>query len=73
MKWVHDRIYFKGFMVPNEGRGGGMASLWKAGANVWMDSFSKYHIDSIVNGGSENARRLTGFYGELETSQRMEG
>ena len=50
MKWVHDRIYFKGFMVPSEGRGGGMASLWKAGANVWVDSFLKYHIDSIVNG-----------------------
>ena len=74
MKWVHDRIYFEGcFTVPNEGRGRGMASLWKVGANVWVDSFSKYHIDSIVNGGSENAWRLTGFYGESEISQRMKG
>ena len=38
-----------------------------------MDSFLKYHIDSIVRGGSENAWRLTGFYGEPNTSRRSEG
>ena len=38
-----------------------------------MDSFSKYHIDAIVNGGTDNAWRLTGFYGEPETSRRHEG
>lgn len=38
-----------------------------------MDSFSKYHIDVIVHGGSERAWRLTRFYGELETSRHNEG
>ena len=38
-----------------------------------MDSFSNYHIDTIVNGGTEEAWRLTGFYGEPETSRRCEG
>ncbi|KAK4572345.1 hypothetical protein RGQ29_030685 [Quercus rubra] len=74
MKWVRDRIYYDGcFMVPNDGRGRGLALPWKAGVNVWVDSFSKYHIDSIVHGGSKNAWRLTRFYGEPDTSQRKEG
>ena len=74
MKWVRDRIYFDGcFTVPNDGRGGCLALLWKASVNVWVDSFLKYHLDSIVHGGSENAWRLTGFYGESETNQRNEG
>ena len=35
MKWVRDRIYFDVcFMVLNDGRGGGLAFLWKAGVNV---------------------------------------
>lgn len=35
MKWVRDRIYFDGcFMVLNDGRGGGLALLWKAGVNL---------------------------------------
>ena len=38
-----------------------------------MDSFSNYHIDSIVHGGLENAWRLTGFYGEPNTNHRSEG
>ena len=38
-----------------------------------MDSFSKYHIDSIIEGGLENAWRLTGFYGEPDTYHRSEG
>jgi len=38
-----------------------------------VDSFFKYHIDSIVDGGSEMAWRLTGFYGELNTTYRNNG
>ena len=34
-----------------------------------MDSFSTYHIDSIINGCSENAWRHIGFYGELDRSK----
>ena len=35
---------------------------------VWVDSFSNYHIDAIMHGGTERAWQLTGFYGEPETS-----
>ena len=38
-----------------------------------MDSFSKYHIDAIVNGGLDCAWRLTGFYGEPDSSHQSEG
>ena len=40
---------------------------------VWVDSFSNYHIDAIMHGGTERAWQLTGFYGEPETSRRSEG
>ena len=42
-----------------------MALLWKEEDMVWVDSFSNYYINAIV--------RLTGFYGELETSRCYEG
>ena len=38
-----------------------------------MDSFSKYRIDSIVHGGSKNAWRLTGFYGDPDTGRQNKG
>ena len=38
------------FIVPSQGRGGGLALLWKSDVAVWVDSFSKYHIDAVVNG-----------------------
>lgn len=28
-----------------------LAFLWKSDITVWVDSFSKYHIDAVVNGG----------------------
>ena len=40
---------------------------------MWVDSFSKYHIDFIVHGGSENAWRLTGFYGDPDTGRQNKG
>ncbi|XP_065637926.1 uncharacterized protein LOC136071035 [Quercus suber] len=74
MLWVRDRIHFDGcFTVPTDGRGGGLALLWKQGVAVWVDSFSGYHIDSIIVGNSECSWQLTGFYGEPEASRRSDG
>ena len=47
--------------------------LWRGEDAVWVDSFSNYHIDTIMHGRTENAWRLTRFYGEPETSRRSEG
>ena len=47
--------------------------LWRDEDVVWVDNFSNYHIDVIVHGRTENAWRLTGFYGEPKISRRSEG
>ena len=74
MKWVRDRIlFYRCFIVPSNNRGGGLALLWKKKVDVWVDSFSNYHIDSIVHGGSKNAWRLTGFYGDPDTGRQNKG
>ena len=74
MVCIKERLDFGDLcIVSNEGRGGGLALLWKANIKVWVDSFSKFHIDSVIEGGSENAWHLTGFYGELDTFRRSEG
>ena len=46
--------------------------MWKSEIVVWVDSFSKNHIDAVVNGGSSEAWRFTGFYGELDVNHREE-
>ena len=52
MEKVKRELDFDGlFIVPSDGKGGGLALLWKLEVAVWVDSFSKFHIDAIVNGG----------------------
>lgn len=53
---MRERLVFDDlFVVLSDGQGGGLALLWRGGIQVWMDSFLKYHIDSIVDGNSKNA------------------
>ena len=74
MERIKVKLNFDGlFTVPNEARGGGLALMWENSSIVWVDSFSSYHIDAIVNGGTEDAWRLIGFYGKPDTSVRNEG
>nr|POE92127.1 hypothetical protein CFP56_29671 [Quercus suber] len=74
MEWVRCQLRFDDcFTVPSNGRGGGLTLLWKDEDVVWVDSFSNYHIDAIVQGGLENAWRLTEFYDEPKTSRRTDG
>ena len=63
------KLNFNGlFAVTNEARGGGLALMWNNNSDVWVDSFSSYHIDAIIKGGTEDAWRLIGLYGESEMS-----
>lgn len=56
MVHIKERLDFDDlFTIPNDGWGGGLALLWKANTRVWVDSFSKYHIDFVIEGGLENA------------------
>ena len=69
MEHIKLKLNFNGlFTVTNEAKGGGLALMWKNNSDVWVDSFSSYHIDAIIKGGTEDAWRLTGFYGEPKTS-----
>ena len=44
------------FYVERNPRGGeGLALYWKNSIDVHVDSFSKYHIDSIINKGNDEA------------------
>ena len=74
MEHIKLKLNFDGlFTMTNEARGGGLALMWKNSSNVWIDSFSSYHIDAIIKGGTKEAWRLTGFYGEPETTIQSEG
>ncbi|XP_030939895.1 uncharacterized protein LOC115964782 [Quercus lobata] len=71
---VKERIGLpNGLIIPSEGRSGGMALLWVRDLDVEIRSFSRYHIDAIViNSKSGFKWRMTGFYGNPETSLRKE-
>ncbi|XP_023890148.2 uncharacterized protein LOC112002224 [Quercus suber] len=62
-----------GLVVPSKGRSGGLALLWKRDIRVEVQTFSENHIDAIIVPGRGSPRwRLTGFYGNPETSKREE-
>ena len=46
---------------------GGLALYWRDSIDLNVDTFSKNHIDAIINRGTEDEWRLTGFYGEPKT------
>ena len=60
------------FFVPRVNIKGDLAMLWKNSINLSIESFSKNHIDSIIDKGSNEAWRFTGFYGEPNTQKRKE-
>ncbi|TYI86331.1 hypothetical protein E1A91_D04G058000v1, partial [Gossypium mustelinum] len=59
-----------GLVVNSEGRSGGLALMWKDELDVTIQSYSRYHIDSIVNLGCTNIIRVTGYYGHANPSER---
>ncbi|TYH01220.1 hypothetical protein ES288_A09G040300v1 [Gossypium darwinii] len=58
--------------VSSEGKSGGLALLWRKGMNVVVQSYSKYHIDSVVSMNDEETLRFTGFYGQTNPSLRQQ-
>jgi len=57
LKEVQRNIKFDNlfYMERNPRGGGGLALYWKNSINVHVDSFSKNHIDSIINKGNDEA------------------
>ena len=61
------------WVVPSNGRSGGLALLWKDEIKIELLTFSLNHIDVLVSDGRGLGRwHLTGFYGNLETAKRSE-
>ena len=77
LKEVQRNIKFDNlFYVERNLRGGaggaGLALYWKNSIDVHVDSFLEYHIDSIIDKGSDEVWRFIGFYGELVIRKRIE-
>ena len=60
------------WVVPKEGRGGGLVLFWKATVKLEVIDSSQYYIDTWIDRGSEHEWRFTVFYGEPDTSKRIE-
>lgn len=55
-----------------EGRRGGLALLWRNSVNLSVKSFSGNHIDSWVRNDNGSYWRFTGFYGNCESTRKLE-
>lgn len=60
------------FFVERKNRGGGLALYWRNSIDLSIDTFSKNHIDAIINKGKEDAWRFTSFFGEPVTHKSYE-
>lgn len=58
------------FFVERNNKGGGLALYWSNSINLNVESYSKNHIDAIINKGAGDAWRFIGFYGEPVTHKR---
>ncbi|KAJ4838159.1 hypothetical protein Tsubulata_034998 [Turnera subulata] len=62
-----------GVFVDPIGSRGGLALLWKDGVEVRLQSFSRFHIDALVEEEGVPAWRITGFYGAPVATKRRVG
>ena len=70
---IQDRLQFKHrFMVHNTSKVGGLVLFWKEDFKLYVQTFSKYHIDAKINQNTDEERRFKGFYGEPDTNKRHE-
>ena len=72
MERVRQRIGFKyGFHVPRVGLSGGLSLMWVEEIELSIQSYSRHHIDSLVQGtyGGEKWK-FTGFYGNPDVQER---
>ena len=71
---VRDQCNFHfSWVVPSEGKSGGLALFWREGLLVEVLDYDQSHIDMVVKGGvSSDWWHFTSFYGSLDTSRRNE-
>ncbi|KAL0009335.1 hypothetical protein SO802_010837 [Lithocarpus litseifolius] len=69
MKGFQNKIeYTEGIIVPSNGKSGGLAMIWKKGAEIRLKSCFNSHIDVMVVGETRQAPwRATRFYGQPDS------
>ncbi|XP_062145461.1 uncharacterized protein LOC133852722 [Alnus glutinosa] len=74
MDHVRHRIGFDSmFVVDPVGRSGGLALLWKEAHLLDIYNFSRFHINVVVKAdGGIDPWRFTSFYGQPDSTRRME-
>lgn len=60
-------------VVDNKCRSSGIALMWKDDIKLSMFSYSKHHIDALINSSVSTTieYHITGVYGHLDIAQRM--
>jgi hypothetical protein len=56
--------------VDSVGTSGGLALFWRRGIELKVKSFSKYHIDSVIEEDDGLEWRFTGIYGESKNEEK---
>jgi hypothetical protein len=56
--------------VDSVGTSGGLALFWKREVDVTLQSYSEYHIDTVVKEEDGLEWRFTGFYGESRNEEK---
>ncbi|MBA0672531.1 hypothetical protein Goklo_023940, partial [Gossypium klotzschianum] len=65
--------YTNGIEVDSEGSRGGLCLAWRNEVDISLSSFSKRHIDVLVDDNEKGCKwRFTGFYGSPYTQDRSE-
>ncbi|KAH9736072.1 hypothetical protein KPL71_017960 [Citrus sinensis] len=71
MNVIASKLSFENCLAVNgNGRGGGIAMLWKSDIEVQIKSYSQHHIDAETQMPNGNQMRITGVYGHPEISQK---
>lgn len=70
--WIRSLCQFDNcFVVDANGRAGGLALLWMNNTNLSIQSYSKNHIDAIIDSRELDCKwRITGFYGHPDVKYR---
>ncbi|XP_030936732.1 uncharacterized protein LOC115961994 [Quercus lobata] len=73
VKGIQRKLNFtQGIIVPSDGWSGGLAMLWKEGADVSFKSCSNAHIDVVVREGvGMQLWQAMGFYGHPDAGMRF--
>ena len=64
--------FWKFVFMEGNNRGGGLALYWWNSIDLSIDTFSKNHIDAIINKRKKDSWRFTGFYGDPVTHKCFE-